>query len=104
MKLKNVLLLLVSLILATSSAVQAQTSGKAYQQMSQRERSEFVALQARRIAAEMSGRDYEFTPAFIEDVEQAVTHYTKRMGMTTVGPREPDFAFGLGRGRTDGPA
>ena len=107
MKLKNVLLLLATLILTTTNlqGVQAQTSGKAYQQMSQRERAEFVALQARRIAAEMSGRDYEFTPAFIEDVQQAVTHYTKRIGnddVRALGKRDLRSVFE--RGRAEAPA
>ena len=103
MKLKNFLLLIVGLILTTTAnlqSVQAQTSGKAYQQMSQRERVEFVAVQARRIAAEMSGRDYEFTPAFIEDVQQAVTHYTKRIGNDdgrALGKRDLRSVFERGR-------
>ena len=73
--------------------------------MSQRERTEFVALQARRIAAEMSGRDYEFTPAFIEDVQQAVTHYTKRIGNDdgrALGKRDLRSVFE--RGRAEAPA
>lgn len=85
MKLQKLLLLLLTLTLSlatNSNNLRAQTapSGKIYQQMSQSERSEFVASQARRIASEMSGRDYEFTPAFIEDVQQAVNQYTRRIG------------------------
>ncbi len=72
-------LLLIATQAQTSNA-QASPFGKTYQQMTQSERSEFVAVQARRIAAEMSGRDYEFTPAFIEDVQQSVNHYTRRIG------------------------
>lgn len=82
MKSKRILLFLFSLILSLATnpqTLRAQT-GKAYQQMSQRERAEFVAAQARRIAVEMSGRDYEFTPAFIEDVQQAVNNYARRIG------------------------
>lgn len=85
MKLQKMLFLLLALVLfqaTNSNELSAQTSATArvYQQMAQSERSEFVASQARRIAKEMSGRDYEFTPAFIEDVQQAVNHYTRRIG------------------------
>ena len=48
--------------------------------MNQSQRSEFVAAQARRVANELSGRDYEFTPAFVEDIQQALNHYAERIG------------------------
>jgi hypothetical protein len=79
------LLLSVALMLAlatnpTNLRAQTATSARLYQEMTQSERSEFVTSQAKRIAAEMSGRDYAFTPAFIEDVQQAVNQYTRRIG------------------------
>lgn len=104
MKLKNVLLFLFGLILtlgASSQTMRAQAGDRPYQQMSQRERSEFVAAQARRIAAEMSGREYEFTPAFVEDVQQWVIHYTKRIGNDNgraLGKRDLRSVFERGRG------
>src|SRR5258705_11725969 len=85
MKLQNMLLLLLALIFslaANSQKVSAQTttSARIYQQMTQSERSEFIASQAQRIATEMSGRNYEFTPAFVEDIQQAVNQYSRRLG------------------------
>ena len=62
------------------SNVYSQTDGKTYQQMSRSERSAFVAAQARRIAKELSGNDYDFTTAFEEDIQQAVNHYARRVG------------------------
>ncbi len=81
MRLQRVLFILLGISLtATSAAAQNQRTGKQYQQMTTAERSEFVSTQARRIAQELSGRDYEFTPAFEEDIQQAVNNYTRRMG------------------------
>lgn len=105
MKLQKTLLMLIALIIsfATAPALYAQGS-KTYQQMSQPERSEFVAVQARRIAGEMSGRDYEFTPAFIEDVQQALNHYIRRIGNDdgrALGKR--DVRAVLERGRAEAP-
>ena len=83
MRSKRTPFLVIALFLslaANSQTLHAQTSGKTYQQMSQRDRVEFVATQARRIAREMSGRDYEFTQAFVNDVQESLTHYTKRIG------------------------
>jgi hypothetical protein len=82
------LFLLVALIFAlatnsTSIRAQSAISTRTYQQMSQNERSEFVASQTRRIVIEMAGRDYAFTPAFLEDVQQAVNQYTRRIGKDT---------------------
>ena len=39
-------------------------SAETYQQMAQPQRAAFVAEQARRIARQMSGRDYQFTASF----------------------------------------
>ncbi|HYJ85279.1 MAG TPA: transglycosylase SLT domain-containing protein [Pyrinomonadaceae bacterium] len=80
---KSVLLILAAMISVAmcSVCVFAQTD-KTYQQMSRAERSAFVAAQARRIARDISGREYEFTPAFEEDIKQAVNNYTHRLGNT----------------------
>ena len=109
MKLQKMLFLLVALIfcLATSPEIlRAQTSpsAKVYQQMTQTERSDFVATQARRIASEISGKDYEFTPAFVEDIQQAVNQYTRRIGNAgdaSLGKR--DLRFVLDRGHAQAP-
>ena len=110
MKLQKMLLLLLALILSlttNSQKLNAQTtaSARVYQQMTQSERSEFVASQAQRIANEMSGRNYEFTPAFVEDIQQAVNQYSRRLaksGDTSLGKRDLRLVFQ--RGQTQAPA
>lgn len=81
MKRNRMVLFAFALISLTACGLttRAQTD-KPYQQMSRAERSAFVAAQARRIARELSGREYEFTPAFEEDIQQAVNSYMHRMG------------------------
>ncbi|MGH9873568.1 MAG: transglycosylase SLT domain-containing protein [Pyrinomonadaceae bacterium] len=109
MKLQKMLLILLALVfsLATNSPdLNAQTApaGKVYQQMTQNERSEFVASQAQRVANEMSGRDYEFTPAFVEDIQQALNSYTRRLGKNgdaTLGKR--DLRLVIERGQAQAP-
>lgn len=72
--------------------------------MTQSERSEFVATQARRIASEMSGRDYEFTPAFIEDIQQALNQYARRIGNAgDAGLGKRDLHLVLERGHAQAP-
>ncbi len=51
-----------------------------YQQMTEEQRTAFVAAQARRIAQQMSGREYEFTPAFEVAIRKSVDAYAKRIG------------------------
>ncbi|MEP6819350.1 MAG: transglycosylase SLT domain-containing protein [bacterium] len=109
MKLQKMLLLLLAFIfsLATNPhnlKAQTKSAGRVYQQMTQSERSEFVASEARRIASEMSGREYEFTPAFIEDIQQAVNQYTRRIaspGDASLGKR--DLRLVLERGQAQAP-
>lgn len=109
MKLQKMTLLLLVLVLSLTTNSQklgAQTtpSARTYQQMTQSERSEFVASAARRVASGLSGRDYEFTPAFIEDIQQAVNRYTRRIGTagdTSLGKR--DLRLVLERGQTRAP-
>jgi len=99
------LLLLLTLILSLTTNFQklsAQTtaSARVYQQMTQSERSEFVASQAQRIANEISGRNYEFTPAFVEDIQQALNQYTRRLaknGDTSLGKRDLRLVFQRGQ-------
>jgi len=105
MKLQKMLLLLLAFFLslaANSHKVSAQTTAAArvYQQMTQSERSEFIASQAQRIANEMSGRNYEFTPAFVEDIQQAVNQYSRRLGKngdTSLGKRDLRLVFQRGQ-------
>jgi hypothetical protein len=105
MKLPKMLLLLLTLILSLTTnsqklSAQTTTSARVYQQMTQSERSEFVASQAQRIANEMSGRNYEFTPAFVEDIQQAVNQYSRRLaknGDTSLGKRDLRLVFQRGQ-------
>ncbi len=55
-------------------------STKPYQQMTLPERSAFVSEQARRLARQMSGRDYQFTPASEAEIQKAVEFYARRIG------------------------
>src|SRR5260370_38452460 len=55
-------------------------STKPYQQMTLPERGAFVSEQARRLARQMSGRDYQFTPAFDAEIQKAVEFYARRIG------------------------
>ena len=84
MKVQKMLLLLAGIFLLAGSTLEsrAQTPqpGKAYEDMSRAERLAFVGEQARRIAREMSGSQYEFTPEFEADIQRMVTHYSQRVG------------------------
>ena len=74
----NVLALLGCLLTVTNrSASQPRAT---YQQMSEEQRIAFVALQSRSIARHISGREYEFTPAFDVAIRNAVDAYVKRIG------------------------
>ncbi len=82
MKFQKMIIFVVTAMISLtmwSTSVFAQTD-KTYQQMSRAERSAFVAAQARRVAREISGREYEFSAAFEEDIQQAVNQYTHRLG------------------------
>lgn len=78
----GVLLVAVLLLVIGPQSLQAQANqpNKLYQQMNQVERSEFVAKQARAIARRISGHEYEFTPAFEMDIQQALDRYVRRIG------------------------
>ena len=65
-------------IAAGSISINAQTAGKAYEDMSRAERKVFVAEQARRIAREISANEYQFTDAFELDILRAVSRYALR--------------------------
>lgn len=104
MKLQRMLLLLLTLMLSLITnpeklSAQTVTSAPIYQQMTQSERSEFIASQAQRIANELSGRTYEFTPGFVEDIQQAVNQYSRRLaksGDTSLGKRDLRLVFQRG--------
>ena len=83
MKALKMFLLLAALVNLSGSApaarVQAQSTGR-YQQMTHAERAAFVSEQARRIARQLSGRDYQFTAAFEAEIQKGVDFYARRIG------------------------
>ena len=106
MKVTKTLGIVLALLFAVPGdhKLRAQTPTDTYQQMSQLQRSEFVASQARRIANDLSGRDYEFTPAFVEEIQQALNLYTQRIGNdgdSALGER--DLRMVVARGEKEAP-
>jgi hypothetical protein len=82
MKTQRIFLPLLAVIifsLATTLATHAQ-GVKLYQQMSEAERTSFVNEQSRRIARQMSGAEYEFTPAFEAEIQSSIDAYAQRIG------------------------
>lgn len=105
MKIQRMFLWLLAGIISsivTAQATCAQTPpDKFYQQMSPQERTAFVREQARRIARQMSGTEYEFTPEFEAVIQKFVDSYSKRIG-NNVGdrPGSGDARFIFERGQT----
>lgn len=79
MKLRRITLLVLALMACFATTVNGQAS-KTYQQMKPAERAAFVSAQARRIAREMSGNEYQFTPAFEGVIQRHVEWYVQRIG------------------------
>ena len=92
------MLMLFAAIFLTTNVMQAQT--KVYKDMSRAERLEFVREQSRRIAREMSGRDYEFTQAFEIDILKAVSRYAERIDAPA---GKTDLRVVLERGQAQAP-
>jgi transglycosylase-like protein with SLT domain len=102
MTLKRIFLFLLAITtcLATSAQLTSANlqSSQLYQQMTPAERAAFVSQQARRIAREMSGNDYQFTPAFEAAIQRSVDFYAKRIG--NVEPGKTDARLMFERGQT----
>ena len=98
MNFKRMLILFAAIFFLTTNAIQAQA--KVYKDMSRAERLEFVREQARRIAREMSGKEYEFTSAFEVDIQKAVTRYAERIGNPSA---KTDLRIVLERGHAQAP-
>ena len=91
--------LAVVLLVGLVQNASAQSS-KLYKQMSPEEQRSFVNEQARRVAREMSGREYEFTPEFSAIVHKAVDSYVRRIGNNSgdrPGKGEARFIFKRGQ-------
>ncbi len=103
MKLQKILLLVLAISFSAARAMttcaQADKATQLYKNMSRAERLVFVGEQARRIAREMSGTEYQFTPAFEEDIRLAVTQYAERIGH----PEKVDLRLVLERGQAQAP-
>lgn len=82
MKLRRITLFVIAITACFATApgrVANAQSSKLYQQMTPGERAAFVSAKARSIAREMSGNDYQFTPAFEATIERSVDWYVKRI-------------------------
>lgn len=82
MKLRRITLFVIAITacfaMAPGRVANAQ-SNKLYQQMTPAERAAFVSAKARSIAREMSGNDYQFTPAFEATIQKHVDFYVQRI-------------------------
>src|SRR5688572_5683982 len=89
MRLKIMLLVLLAIracLTALQPAANAHwESNKLYQQMTPAERTAFVSAKARSIAREMSGNDYQFTPAFEATIQKHVDFYVQRIESNEAG-------------------
>jgi hypothetical protein len=70
----------ITVCFATPGRVANAQSNNLYQQMTPAERAAFVSAKARSIAREMSGNDYQFTPAFEATIQKHVDFYVQRIG------------------------
>ena len=108
MKLQRAGLLLIVIVMCLSTTPRPTgatiQSGKAYQQMTHAERAAFVSEQAVRVARQMSGRDYQFTPAFEAEIQKSVDFYARRLG-NNLGDQlgKGDARFIFERGQTLAP-
>lgn len=100
----KILTALVVIFFLTTWQARGQTvpSGTTYEEMSAAERLVFVGEQARRIAREMSGTEYEFTPAFEADIQNAIAQYARRgsHGSDNAGKRSLRSVFARGQAET----
>ncbi len=103
MKVQRIILLTLAALISLTMigrAARAQATNKAYQQMTQAEQTTFVAEQARRIARQMSGTEYQFTPAFAMSIQRSVDFYARRIGNNggdRLGTGDARFVFERGR-------
>lgn len=94
---KMFMLLATILFVTTSACAQAAQSTQQYTDMSRAERHVFISEQARRIAHEISGSEYQFTSAFEEDIKNAVTNYAERLN----APGNSDLRIVVQRGQAN---
>src|SRR5437763_7340995 len=93
-------LLAITAFMAIAPLPARAQSNEVYQQMTEPQRSAFVSEQARRIARRMSGRDYQFTPAFEARIKKGVDSYARRVannGGDQLGKGDAHFIFERGQ-------
>ena len=78
---KILTLIIAMLCFTTIGAAQStqSTPARNYKDMSRAERLDFTREQARRIARDISGNEYEFTADFVSDIQKQVTWYAERI-------------------------
>jgi len=107
MKFQKMLLVLLVMFSLTFAAVEARAqtrqSVKQYEDMSRAERLTFVGEQARRIARQMSGTEYQFTADFERDIQRVVTQYAQRTGTGERARTKSDLRFVFERGQAHAP-
>jgi transglycosylase-like protein with SLT domain len=100
-----VIAVMVILTLLMDFGLANAQNASAYQQMSAAEQQTFVREQARRIALEISGREYQFTPEFLAVIKKSVDGYARRVGNNVPERIErSDLRSVFERGRTYAPA
>ena len=98
------LLALTACLATVPERTNAQQPGALYQQMTPAQRGAFVSEQARRIAREMSGNNYQFTPDFEAAIQRSVDYYVKRIGNSKGDqPGKGDTRLIFERGRAVAP-
>jgi membrane-bound lytic murein transglycosylase D len=70
---------IIALLITAAATCVAQKPAALYQQMTPAQRAAFVSQQARALAREISGNDYQFTPAFETAIQRSVDYYVRRM-------------------------
>ena len=102
MKTKRIVTAVTAILFLTITAFSASgQTVKQYEDMSRAERLVFVGEQARRIAREISGNEYEFTTDFEQDVQKAVTRYAQRINKP--GAAKTDLRVVMERGQSVAP-
>jgi len=99
----GIALLICGMATITTSSHPTQQNATVYQQMNSTERAAFVSAQARRIAKEISGRDYEFTPAFEAAIQNRIEFYVKRIGNGNTQMGKSDARLIFERGQAQAP-
>lgn len=98
---KQTLLLMGAIILAltTVHSISAQSTVKLYRQMSPTEQALFVQERSRDLARQISGNEYEFTPAFEMEIQKHIDSYLRRIGPKPTdrqGKSDPRLAYHRG--------